>query len=1126
MRVNSWLSAVIAISGLASGQVNNRVGHIEAGESFSLAGHVRPALADAQDQGPVAASREMPRMSIRFARTAAQNAGLLQLLIDQQTRGSVLYHQWLTPAQYADRFGLSLRDVRGVAAWLQAAGFTDVEIAPSRTSVGFSGTAGQVQAAFRTSIHRYLLNGEMHIANAIDPVLPQALQGIVESIAGLHDFRPKPHAVQLRGAAMNPHYTAADGENFIAPDDFATIYDLKALYNAGIDGAGQRIAIAGQSDFAMADIQAFRSAAGLSQNNPRVVLVGKDPGTSAGNETEADIDLEWAGAVARNATVIYVNSTNVFESAAYAIENNLAPVLSISYGACEAQFTPAEIASLTSAFEQANAQGITVVTASGDAGPATCDNRATTATHGLTVDIPASLPYVTGVGGTTLSEDSSNYWAAGNNKAGGSALSYIPEVAWNDTSIVGHLWASGGGASKLFGKPAWQTGDGVPNDGARDVPDVSLTASSQHDAYFVCASGSCVNGFLNSNSTLTVYGGTSFGSPTLAAIVALLNQWTGSRQGNLNPGLYQLASLSPIAFHDIWEGNNFVPCSAGSSDCPPLGSMGYQAGFGYDQVTGLGSIDAYNLITEWGEQPAALLSPIPGFAQSVSSGVDGSLWGIGAGAPYSYNFQTQSWTELSIPNVQELSIGSAGAAWALDRSGNIYHFDASSQTFVQIPGTLTQISAGADGDVWGVNGSSIFHFNSSTQSWSQLAGELTQIAVGFDGAVWGINSSQQIYRFNSGNQAFEYVPGSLASIDVGADGDVWGINSGGDTFHFNRLRQNWDEVPGAFSFSNIPSDISVGSGTNVWVVDGNSDTFRYDARTKRWDPVPGKYTSVAAGADGGAWGVNLPQVYQLAAATRATQAWHQVPGELVQLSAASDGNVWGLNMWGQIYTFNPSLQSWTWIPGTLTQIAVAANGAVWGVNSAGSIYRYDYSTAGWDLIPGNLSQIAVADNGEVWGINSQGSVYRFDATAESWTLISGSLTQLSIGVDGAVWGLDAQANVYQFDSQTSELAPMPGSLTQISAGSSTNLWGLDAQGLIYRFNTATQSWQSVPGQLAQIRVAFDGSVWGVNSGDLIFRFNASTANWDEVPGALHQITVASDAVVWGINSAGETYYFQ
>jgi len=160
------------------------------------------------------------------------------------------------------------------------------------------------------------------------------------------------------------------------------------------------------------------------------------------------------------------------------------------------------------------------------------------------------------------------------------------------------LSASGGGASSLFTKPNWQTGKGVPNDGHRDVPDVSLNASPDHDGYLICSNGNCVNGFRDSSNNLLVVGGTSAGSPSFAGIVALLNQKFGTAQGNINPKLYALAASSPSAFHDVTSGNNIVPCTAASKDCTN-GSLGYSAGVGYDQVTGLGSVDAFNLASDW-----------------------------------------------------------------------------------------------------------------------------------------------------------------------------------------------------------------------------------------------------------------------------------------------------------------------------------------------------------------------------------------------------------------------------------------------------------------------------------------------------------------------------------------------
>lgn len=1135
MRAVSWLTVGIGISGLAFGQLTNRVhGPIENNESFVLAGTIRPALAYAQDQGPAPASHAMPRMSIRFAMTGAQRADLAELLDEQQTRGSAKYHRWLTSAQYADRFGVSQQDVQSVAAWLQNAGFMDVEVAPSRTSVSFSGTAGQASAAFHASIHGYVLNGESHVANATDPVLPKALEGVVESIAGLHDFRPKPQGV--RRPAIKSHYTdGATGENFLAPDDFATIYDVKSLYQVGIDGSGQKIAVAGQTDIAVRDIQAFRSAAGLPQKNPQIVLTGPDPGTRSGDEGEADLDVEWAGAIAKNATVIYVNSTNVFTSAVYAIEHNLAPVLSISYGACEAEFSAAEMASFASAFAQGNAQGITTVADSGDRGPADCDSStATTATHGLAVNAPASLPYATGVGGTTLQENGWNYWAGNNGRGGGSALSYIPEVAWNDTAADGTLWASGGGKSAFFAKPSWQAGDAVPNDGGRDVPDVAFAASPNHDGYLICSGGNCVNGFRNTDSSLDIWGGTSCGTPSMAGIVALLNQMTGQAQGNINPELYTMASILPNAFHDIVGGDNNVPCSQGSLGCYWLGNsgiMGYGANPGYDQVTGIGSIDAFNLVTEWGEPAATALAPMPMEAVTLQAGADGSLWGMGIGGTvFSYNSQMQSWTQVTsgIADIQKIAVGSNSAVWAVAWPDTDYRWDPSSQSFLQTSTAVWSISVGADGDTWGLQSlsfsqtNSVYHFDFTTQAWIPVPGELNQIAVGNSGAVWGINQFEQIYRFNPGTGLFDYVPGALTSISIGADGGVWGVNFGGSSYYFDPLTQRWDQVPGDMF------QISAGSGANVWAVTADVGLpYKYDPRTKTWLLHPGQVESVSASADGAAWGVNDDgQIYQLSGSTQATQAWHQVPGALVQLSAASDGNVWGVNRYGQIYTFDPLEQSWIWIPGTLSEIVVAAEGAVWGINPEGSVYRYDYSKAGWDLMSGNLSQIAVADTGDVWGIDAQDSVYRFNAASETWTGIPGSLARLSVGVDGTVWGLDAQSNVYRFDAQSGVFTVMPGVMKQISVGSNANVWALDGQGSIYRFDSGTQNWQNVPGQLVQIRAAFDGSVWGINSDESIFRYNAAAGSWDYTPGSLVSLSLGSDAAVWGINSGGATYYFQ
>ena len=339
--------------------------------------------------------------------------------------------------------------------------------------------------------------------------------------------------------------------------------------------------------------------------------------------------------MARNAGIVYVNSTDAFTSARYAITNNVAPVLVLTYGACESQIGSANLNSLNSTFQQGNAQGMTILVASGDDGAADCDEpndpnapAETVATQGLAVDFPASSPYVTGVGGTELNDCTVNYWNTSDNTYGGSVMSYIPELAWNDTSTpavpcgqaAGNLSASGGGKSTFVAKPAWQAGSGVPNDGFRDVPDLAFTASPQHDGYLECSGGDCVTGFRDSSSNLDVIGGTSAAVPGLAGIIALLNQKMNASQGNINQTLYTVASFSSDAFHDITAGSNQVPCKAASPDCPAAGGvLGYTAGPGYDQITGLGSVD-FNLIREWTSDFQVAVNPTTLTLNAGSSG--------------------------------------------------------------------------------------------------------------------------------------------------------------------------------------------------------------------------------------------------------------------------------------------------------------------------------------------------------------------------------------------------------------------------------------------------------------------------------------------------------------------------
>ena len=588
---------------------------IDQGQMTALPGNVHPWARAQFDQGRVDPGMEMQGVTISFKLSPAQQAALDQLIAEQQDVSSPNYHRWLTPEQYAARFGMSQNDLNRVTTWLGSQGFSRIQVSRSATRVAFDGTAAQVEAAFRTEIHSYLVNGETHFANALEPSVPAAVASTVLGFRRLDNFRPRP---RTRPTA---HFTSSvSGNHFMTPGDFATIYDLTPLYNLGLDGSGITIAVLGQTAIDLTDDAAFRSAAGLPANAPTLFLTPNTGTsmTSTDDLNEANLDVEWSGGVAKNATVLfdYAGSTgSVFDALNDAIDNNRAPVIGISYGNCEANIGTPPLAvaqGLRTLVQQGVSQGQTVSAASGDDGAADCepspsDPNNTSATTGLAVDVPGAIPEVTSVGGSEFMGDptsltATQYWGAtpGTDDIS-SALSYIPEMAWNDTVADAELSAGGGGLSTFFTKPDWQTAL-TPADGQRDVPDIALSASNAHDPYLVCAQGSCVVGFrASAGGNLNPFGGTSVSAQVFAGILAILNQATNSKGlGNANMELYALAASSPAAFHDITTGNNLVPCTSGSVDCPSgTTEIGYSAKAGYDLATGLGSLDVASLAKAW-----------------------------------------------------------------------------------------------------------------------------------------------------------------------------------------------------------------------------------------------------------------------------------------------------------------------------------------------------------------------------------------------------------------------------------------------------------------------------------------------------------------------------------------------
>lgn len=599
-----------------------------------LRGSLLPQANPEFDAGRMPADTRLNGISVYFKRSAAQEADLQALLAAQQDPASPLYHQWLTPDQFAARFGMAQQDIDAVNNWLQQQGFAIDYVNRSRNAVHFSGTVGQFESAFQTQMHYYTIAGVRHFGPSTALSVPAAIAPVVQAVTNVSDLnRPRPMHIKAR-----PGFTSSlSGNVFFAPGDIRTTYDMSPLISAGDTGIGQTVAIMGQSYVNVGDMEAFEAAAQLPKKDPNLVLVpgtGTDGTPYSGDESESDLDLEWSGAMAPGANLVFVytgyqgsNATyGVYDSAAYAIDQKIGDIISLSYSSCETELTAANYAQIDAIFQQAAAQGQTVLAASGDSGSTSCSGDTDLTTpqqEAQVVNYPASSAYVTGVGGTEISaQDStssnSTYWiAASSSDVLTSAKSYIPEIAWNDDNAQYGLSSSGGGQSSLVPRPSWQAGvQGIPSGSMRLVPDISFYSSPDYPGYLYCTSdstswstgqtGSCTNGFRDSSTSgyLTVAGGTSFATPIFAGMLADLNQKLGyaTGQGNVNPVLYKLAgnssyypTSSTVYFHDVTSGNN--DCTAGPQYCS--GTAGYSAGVGYDEVTGLGSLDVGNIATIW-----------------------------------------------------------------------------------------------------------------------------------------------------------------------------------------------------------------------------------------------------------------------------------------------------------------------------------------------------------------------------------------------------------------------------------------------------------------------------------------------------------------------------------------------
>lgn len=588
----------------------------------TLSGNTRPEAIPANDLGRVAEGFRMEHMMLLLRRTPEQERALEQLIDELHNPKSPNFHHWLTAKEFGERYGLAQRDLGKITGWLQSHGFEVNVVYPNRLLIDFSGTAAQVHEAFHTEIHHLEVNGEKHFANMSDPQIPAALAPAVAGVASLHDFRPKP---MIRRAAPNFTFGACQDPkgNFVgcyrvAPPDLATIYNLTPLFAAGYSGQGQTIVVVEDSDlFSTSDWTTFRSTFGLSgytsgslttvhpptpptSGNPNCT----DPGVTT-DDNEANADVEWSSAAAPSAAIVLASCASVTTSGVFLAAQNLInsttppAIISVSFGSAESQIGAAGNLLVNTAWQQAVAEGISIFVSSGDFGAAISDGGSNVATHGINVNGLASTPYNIAVGGTdfgdTYAGTNSTYWASSssNSPTYGSALSYIPEIPWNEScasalianyvtgspltygstgfcnssagqakflSIAGGSGgpsgcATGtpavsgvvGGSCAGYAKPSWQSVFGNPADGVRDLPDVALFAASGvwNQAYVLCFSDTGNGGAACTGNpeNWTNAGGTSIAAPIMAAIQSLINQATGSRAGNPNPAYYALAAL-------------------------------------------------------------------------------------------------------------------------------------------------------------------------------------------------------------------------------------------------------------------------------------------------------------------------------------------------------------------------------------------------------------------------------------------------------------------------------------------------------------------------------------------------------------------------------------------------------
>ncbi len=725
----------------------------------SLAG-TRPAFVDHNAIGArLSSSKMLSHLRLVLTSSADQETALQQLLGEQQDKTSPNFHKWLTPETFGTSFGPAQADIAKVTAWLTDQGMSVDSVSKSGRIVTFSGTVGQVEAAFTTKINAVQVNGQAHFSNTTALSIPTALAPVVAGVARVNDLFPshtpgKMTTVQLQKLAdeaatgiPSPAYGTSTGTHYVTPGDAAIIYNTTPLTGATspIDGTGVTIAVLAQSNVDLADVQKFRSMFGLVKNDPTITVVGSDPGENQ-DDTEAFLDIEWAGAMAPKATVNFLVSQPTLEnggvdaSAQYAVENNIGDIISLSYGGCEGNNGASGTAFFNTLWEQAAAQGQTVFVSSGDSGAAGCDSSSNAyATGGYGVNALGSSAYNVAMGGSIFVDfNQAQYWGTtGTVIPFVNALSYIPEGVVNQGRLTNDelnaassayvtgsgIFSDGGGISIYTARPSWQTGSGIPTNtdainvysgtgiaaGSpitglhRLVPDLVNISANGHDATLFCAGSICSTSATGGLTNAGLIGGTSVATPVQASMQALINQKNGGRQGNILPILYALSNAQYTAsttacqaavgttttstptlpastcnFHDVITGTNVVPtASTGTA------GIGFSAGVGFDEASGLGSMNVANVATNWSSvsmiatTTTFTLTPTAGITHGANQNLTAAVTAAtGTGTPTGDISLIASTTTPAGPRQYTLTSGTfngtvSSAALQYDTSGDL-----------------------------------------------------------------------------------------------------------------------------------------------------------------------------------------------------------------------------------------------------------------------------------------------------------------------------------------------------------------------------------------------------------------------------------------------------------------------